>query len=46
MNSSISLYLYMLGQRTTDPNLVQNIKNEIEKRTGEKFVSTIGAVTV
>ena len=46
MNSSISLYLYMLGQRTNDPNLVQKIMTELEKKTGEKFVSTIGAVTL
>jgi len=45
MNSSISLYLYMLGQRTTDPNLVQDIKTEIQKRTGEEFVSSIGSIS-
>ena len=46
MNSSISLYLYMLGQRTEDDNLVPKIIAEIEKRTSKTFVSTIGAVTL
>ena len=46
MNSSISLYLYILGQKTTDPDLVNNIKTTIHKKTGTEFVSTIGAITI